>query len=76
MTIALARTGDATAFPVAAFDAATRDLLERAAPIYRKAWWSRHRAMNQTYVARLQEARIDLLGQVRRRVDWDHEAPL
>src|SRR4051812_14191138 len=36
MTIGLAKTGDVAAFPVATFSAADRELLERAAPLYRK----------------------------------------
>jgi len=54
MTISLAKTGDVPAFPVATWNAADREVLERAAPLYRKAWWTRHRAMNEQYVAELQ----------------------
>ena len=39
MTVALATGGDTDTFPVATFDASTRSILERAAPIYRKGWW-------------------------------------
>ena len=55
MTITLANTGDVTGFPPASFDAAARGTLERAATVYRKAWWPRHRAMNDQYLARLQQ---------------------
>jgi hypothetical protein len=58
MTIALGKTGDVAAFPASLgpmFDTAVREMLERAAPVYRKAWWARHHAMNQQYVARLQQ---------------------
>jgi hypothetical protein len=55
MTINLANTGDVTGFPVASFDAAARDVLEKAATAYRKGWWDRHRAMNEQYLARLEQ---------------------
>ena len=54
MTIQLAGTGDVAGFPVASFDTAVREVLERAAPVYRKTWWAKHRAMNEQYIARLQ----------------------
>ncbi|HET9833583.1 MAG TPA: hypothetical protein VFP91_17805, partial [Vicinamibacterales bacterium] len=41
MTISLAKTGDVPAFPVATWNAADREVLERAATLYRKAWWTR-----------------------------------
>jgi len=53
MTSALANSGDGIGFPVTSFDAAARDVLTAAAPVYRKAWWPRHRSMNEQYVARL-----------------------
>ncbi len=56
ITIRLANTGDVPAFPVSTLDPAARATLERAAPIYRKGWWTRHRAMNEQYVAALQQA--------------------
>src|SRR4051812_31013260 len=56
MTISLSKTGDVQTFPVATWNAADREALERAAPIYRKGWWPRHRAMNERYVAQLQTA--------------------
>jgi hypothetical protein len=56
MTIGLAKTGDVADFPVARWSGADRELLERAAPIYRKAWWPRHRAMNERYIAELQRS--------------------
>ena len=55
MTIALANTGDVIGFPVTSFDAAARDALTAAAPVYRKVWWPRHRTMNEQYVARLEQ---------------------
>lgn len=55
MTINLAATGDVTTFPPVRFDSTARDALERAAPIYRKAWWQRHQALNDAYLARLQQ---------------------
>jgi hypothetical protein len=56
MTISLAKTGDVPSFPVSTWNAADRETLERAAPVYRKAWWPRHRAMNERYIAELQRA--------------------
>jgi hypothetical protein len=55
MTVALATGGDTETFPVATFDASTRSILERAAPIYRKGWWPRHRSLNQQYERALKE---------------------
>jgi hypothetical protein len=34
---------------------AVRDVLERVAPIYRRAWWPAHRAANQEWVAATEE---------------------
>jgi hypothetical protein len=56
MTISLSKTGDVQTFPATRWNAADRETLERAAPIYRKGWWARHRAMNERYVAQLQTA--------------------
>jgi hypothetical protein len=55
MTINLANTGDVPGFPVRSFDAAARDVLEKAATAYRKGWWGRPRAMNEQYLARLEQ---------------------
>src|SRR5262249_37660942 len=54
MTMGLANTGDVVEFPATAFDSAARSTLERAAAVYRRAWWARHRAMNREYLARLE----------------------
>ena len=35
-------------------DESLRTLLERAAPVYRKAWWSSHRAANRAFVSSTQ----------------------
>ena len=56
MTISLAKTGDVPAFPVSTWKSSDRETLERAAPLYRKAWWPRHRAMNERYIAELQRS--------------------
>ena len=56
LTISLTKTGDVPSFPVSTWDAADRETLERAAPVYRKAWWPRHRAMNERYIAELQRS--------------------
>jgi hypothetical protein len=58
MTIELARTADNGEFPMVLgppFDNVVRQMLEHAAPMYRKAWWGTHRAMNEQYVAHLQQ---------------------
>jgi len=55
ITINLANTGDVMPFPAISFDPAARNTLERAASVYRKGWWTRHRAMNDQYIARLQQ---------------------
>ena len=54
MTISLAKTGDVPMFPVSTWNASDRETLERAAPLYRKAWWPGHREMNARYIAELQ----------------------
>jgi hypothetical protein len=36
-------------------DASIRAVLERAAPVYRKAWWSSHRAANRAWVSATQQ---------------------
>ena len=54
MTISLGKTGDVPSFPVSTWKASDRETLERAAPLYRKAWWPRHREMNARYIAELQ----------------------
>jgi len=46
VTAALADAGDAPTLTSAPIDAATHEILERAAPIYRKAWWPAHRTAN------------------------------
>jgi hypothetical protein len=54
MTISLGKTGDVPSFPVSTWKTSDRETLERAAPLYRKAWWPRHREMNARYIAELQ----------------------
>ena len=65
LTTALARAGDAPTLSsrqadaagaatgagagAGAIDAATRATLERVAPIYRRVWWTAHRASNQAW---------------------------
>jgi len=46
VTAAMADLGDTPTLAGAAIDPATREVLERAAPIYRKAWWPAHHAAN------------------------------
>ena len=54
-TLALGGTGAAETFPSSTVDPGTRASLERAAPVYRKAWWPRHRAMNEQYQRTLRQ---------------------
>jgi hypothetical protein len=54
ITLTLAGTGD-VAVPATVIDDAVRQTLIAAMPVYRKAWWPRHRAMNERYVATLQQ---------------------
>ncbi len=49
ITGALAAAGDAPALPRGAADAALVETLERAAPLYRKAWWPSHRRANRAW---------------------------
>jgi hypothetical protein len=51
---ALASADDAATLTGARVDADARAVLERAAPIYRKAWWPAHRSGNQAYQTSLQ----------------------
>ena len=46
VTAALADAGDAPTLASTPIDAATREVLERAGPIYRKTWWPAHHAAN------------------------------
>ena len=46
---ALAAAGDAATLTGARVDSGAQAILERAAPIYRKAWWPAHRSGNQAY---------------------------
>ncbi len=46
VTAAMANLADAPTLTAAAVDAPTREVLERAAPIYRKAWWPAHHTAN------------------------------
>jgi len=59
---ALVALDGGTAISGAPIDSAARTVLERAAPIYRKAWWPSHRASNQSWRASIQPL-IDRHGQ-------------
>jgi hypothetical protein len=52
ITVALARARNAKS--LAGVDPSIAELLMRAAPVYRKAWWSRHRAANKAWRADIQ----------------------
>jgi hypothetical protein len=54
MVEALASAGEAATMAGTRVDPDARALLERAAPIYRKAWWPAHQSGNQAYKASLQ----------------------
>ena len=49
ITSSLARARYAKSLSDAGVDASLAELLTRAAPVYRKAWWARHRAANQAW---------------------------
>ena len=51
----LADIDDARDVSGAMVDASLRALLEGAAPVYRKAWWSSHRTANRAFVSSTQE---------------------
>jgi hypothetical protein len=51
---ALADVDDAPTLSGTAIDAATVTILERAAPVYRKAWWPAHRAANREWHSSIQ----------------------
>ena len=54
LVAALAAVDDAPTLEGAGVDPAVAAVLERAAPIYRKAWWPAHRAANEAWAASLQ----------------------
>jgi hypothetical protein len=54
VTAMLADADDAPTLAGVAIDASVRQALERAAPIYRKAWWSEHRAANRAWRASIE----------------------
>jgi hypothetical protein len=51
---ALADRGNAPTLDGAPIDAALRETLERAAPIYRKYWWPAHEASHRSWIAQAQ----------------------
>jgi hypothetical protein len=54
LTRALARAGDSKSLTGSEVDPAVAASLERAAPIYRKVWWKKHRAGNRNWQKELQ----------------------
>ncbi len=58
---ALARAGDSKKLMAAEIDPAIATILERAAPIYRKAWWKQHRDANRSWQKSIQ-ALVDQHG--------------
>ena len=63
ITSALAQAGDAKSLGAAKVDPAVTSLLERAAPIYRKSWWSAHHAANVEWQRTIQKL-VDQHGAV------------
>lgn len=61
ITNALARAGDTRSLTGAEVDPAIATILQRAAPIYRKAWWSKHRDANRNWQKSIQ-ALVDRHG--------------
>jgi hypothetical protein len=51
----LADIDEASNLASAMLDESLRALLERAAPVYRKAWWSSHRASNRAFISSTQQ---------------------
>jgi hypothetical protein len=62
IALALADADDAASLPRSSVDKAVVATLERAAPIYRKAWWPSHLAANRARQAEIQ-ALVDRHGQ-------------
>jgi hypothetical protein len=54
MTMALARARNAKSLGASGVDPAVTEWLMRAAPVYRKAWWPRHRAANKEWRVEIQ----------------------
>ena len=55
ITNALAQAGDTKSLSKANVDPAVASVLERAAPIYRKSWWSAHHAANVEWQRTIQK---------------------
>ena len=54
LTKALAQAGDARSLDAAGIDPATAAILQRAEPIYRKAWWPKHQSANRAWLSSMQ----------------------
>jgi hypothetical protein len=61
LTHALAQAGDAKSLNGSKVDPATATILERVAPIYRKAWWKKHARANREWQKTVQ-ALVDHYG--------------
>jgi hypothetical protein len=61
VTHALANAGDARALTGTEIDPALSTILQRVAPIYRKAWWKQHRDANRKWQKSIQ-ALVDRYG--------------
>ena len=51
---ALQKAGNAASVAGLGLDAATTAALDRAAPVYRKAWWAKHESANRARIAELE----------------------
>jgi hypothetical protein len=54
LTKAIAQAGDARSLDAAGIDSVTAAVLQRAAPVYRKAWWPKHQSANRAWVSAMQ----------------------
>jgi hypothetical protein len=61
ITNALARAGDAKSLTGVEIDPVVGPIVQRAAPIYRKAWWKEHREANRTWQKEI-DALVDRHG--------------
>lgn len=55
LTKALAQAGEARSLAGTTVDPATALILQRVAPIYRKAWWAKHQKANQAWRSSIQK---------------------
>ena len=61
LTTSLARAGEAKSLTGTDVDPAVATILQRAAPIYRKAWWKKHQEANRNWHKSIQQL-VDRYG--------------